>query len=342
VIEEIVQLRRLGFRFVTLADDNFYPVTLGDLEQASRRADRRRLDELMAIRDERFELMERLASLPDDMIFFTQITMEAAEDPAFLRAMRAARIKGTVVGIESVTPEGLRAVYKEFNCSGDELVTRLRAFKDHDIHVLGSFIFGLPTDRPETFSASVAMAHKGEVTLAQFGILQPFPGTVDFERWEKTMGEDGHRIDGVPMTRYWLIEQAKRPKLYTPHPSMDPAEVRARTQQAWDQFYALSKIWKRARRIPWQGRLVFLLMSKLYRQMYANTGIATDSARVAAAARWARWLACRSVRLFQAAPLPNLVVPQPAASPNRSSAQPLQVFRTRSEPSPAVRARTER
>ena len=28
VIEEIVELRRLGFRFIALADDNFYPVTL--------------------------------------------------------------------------------------------------------------------------------------------------------------------------------------------------------------------------------------------------------------------------------------------------------------------------
>ncbi len=28
VIAEIVQLRRQGFRFIALADDNFYPVTL--------------------------------------------------------------------------------------------------------------------------------------------------------------------------------------------------------------------------------------------------------------------------------------------------------------------------
>ncbi len=34
VIEEIVQLRRLGFRFIALADDNFYPVTLTDLSMA--------------------------------------------------------------------------------------------------------------------------------------------------------------------------------------------------------------------------------------------------------------------------------------------------------------------
>ena len=28
VIDEIIDLRRLGFRFIALADDNFYPVTL--------------------------------------------------------------------------------------------------------------------------------------------------------------------------------------------------------------------------------------------------------------------------------------------------------------------------
>ena len=40
VIEEIVQLRRLGFRFIALADDNFYPVTL-DRYRAGREAERR-------------------------------------------------------------------------------------------------------------------------------------------------------------------------------------------------------------------------------------------------------------------------------------------------------------
>ena len=46
------------------------------------------------------------------------------------------------------------------------------------------------------------------------------------------------------------------------------------------------------------GRLAFVLISKLYRQMYANTGIATDSARVERSARWARWLAKACRRLF--------------------------------------------
>src|ERR1051326_8912256 len=36
VIEEIVELRRRGFRFIALADDNFYPVSLRDIELAER------------------------------------------------------------------------------------------------------------------------------------------------------------------------------------------------------------------------------------------------------------------------------------------------------------------
>ena len=53
VIAEIVELRRKGFRFIALADDNFYPVALNDLHMASRRADPTTLNNLKAIRDER-------------------------------------------------------------------------------------------------------------------------------------------------------------------------------------------------------------------------------------------------------------------------------------------------
>ncbi|MGH9556430.1 MAG: B12-binding domain-containing radical SAM protein, partial [Terriglobales bacterium] len=197
VIEEIVELRRLGFRFIALADDNFYPVTLTDLRDAERQKNFARLEELQAMRAERFELMSSLAQLPSDMCFFTQITMEAAEDPAFLDAMKAARIKGALVGVESVTAEGLKDVYKDFNDAGDKLVERLRTFRRHGVHVLGSFIFGLPSDRPATFDATVAVAEAADLTFAQFVMLTPFPGTVDFNRWEKMLGDNPERIAGV-------------------------------------------------------------------------------------------------------------------------------------------------
>ena len=310
VVQEIVELRRRGFRFVILADDNFYTVTLTDLEMARRRADKTQYETLRALRAERFELMERLAQLPDDMVFYTQITMEAAEDPEFLAAMARARIKGALVGVEAVTPEGLKDVHKNFNEVGEQLVDRLRAFRHHGVHVLGSFIFGLPSDRAGTFDATVAVAERANITFAQFLMLTPFPGTTDFAQWEQAMASDTTRIAGQPLTRHWLIPQPLRPKVFTPHPLMSPEDIRRGTQAAWARFYSWSNIWQRSRCVrSLRSRLAFVLCSKLYRQMYGNTGIATDSARVERSARWARWIAKPCRRLFAGSPMPNLQVP---------------------------------
>ena len=61
--------------------------------------------------------------------------------------MRRANIKGALVGVEAVTPEGLKDVFIGFNDVGEPLVQRLRTFRDHGVYVLGSCIFGLPSDR---------------------------------------------------------------------------------------------------------------------------------------------------------------------------------------------------
>ena len=316
VIEEVVDLRRRGFRFIALADDNFYPVTLEDLRMAGRRQDPSELERLQALRAERFSLMEGLAQLPDDTVFFTQITMEAAEDAEFLDAMRRAHIKGALVGVEAVTPEGLKDIYKNFNESGESLVERLREFRKHGVHVLGSFIFGLPSDRAETFDATLAVAERADITFAQFVMLTPFPGTLDFATWEKSLGSEPPQIDGIPVSRHWLIPQGLRPKVYIEHPKMSADEIRQRTQAVWDRYYAFGSIWKRSGSAvkSVKSRLAFVLISKIYRQMYANTGIATDSARVNRSARWARLMAVPCRRLFAGRPLPHLTVRTSAAS----------------------------
>ena len=311
VVEEIVELRRRGFRFIALADDNFYPVTLEDLRMAARRGDRTQLRRLEQLRSDRFALMEQLAQLPDDTVFFTQITMEAAEDPEFLQFMKRAHIKGALVGVESVTKEGLKSIYKNFNESGESLVVRLRSFREHGIHVLGSFIFGLPGDRVDSFEATLKVAEEADLTFAQFVMLTPFPGTLDFAAWEKSLGDDPERVGGIPINRHWLIPQSQRPKIYTAHPTMTADQIRAGTQEVWDRFYSLGPIWKRASAscVSIKGRLAFVLISKIYRQMYANTGIATDSARVSRSARWARLMARPCQKLFAGRPMPELQLP---------------------------------
>jgi hypothetical protein len=141
-------------------------------------------------------------------------------------------------------------------------------------------------------------------------MMTPFPGTVDFARWEKEQSLDPQTVEGTPLTRYWLIPTAIRPKMFTPHPSMNSNEISDRTQVVWDRFYEFSAIWKRSACTPTlRARLGFVLLSKLYRQMYAGTGISTDSARRKKARTSARWIARQTRKIFQAKPMPELASP---------------------------------
>ena len=104
------------------------------------------------------------------------------------------------------------------------------------------------------------------------------------------------------MTRHWLIPKHLRPKVYAPHPVMSADEIRQRTQGVWDEFYRLPLVWQRAKCVKsMKSRLAFVLISKLYRQMYANTGISTDSARSNKAHRMTRLMARPLVKLFAGA-----------------------------------------
>jgi hypothetical protein len=216
-------------------------------------------------------------------------------------------------------------------------VRRLKVFREHGIHILGSFIFGLPTDRPDTFLATQELAKKADLAFAQFVMLTPLPGTIDFARWEKEQNENPTLIGDIPITRYWLIPAQARPKLMMPHPTMTSIEMRARTQGVWDSFYSLKEIWQRSSVTPnLRARMAFVFVSKLYRQMYANTGIATDSARRKRANSWARLIAIPCRKLFLARPMPGLRIPgfQPAfagsAPANRaaqSTGEPFRIVR---------------
>ena len=57
---------------------------LTDLRLAREQSNPPRVEELTTIRAERFHLMDELAKLPKDMVFFIQITMEAGEDAEYL------------------------------------------------------------------------------------------------------------------------------------------------------------------------------------------------------------------------------------------------------------------
>ena len=164
-----------------------------------------------------------------------------------------------------------------------------------------SFIFGLPTDTPTTFSATAELAHAARVSFAQFVLLTPFPGTIDFQKWEDSQEE--HDRSRRRAAHPPLAAAAKEAAEDLHAASDDVARSRSAqlTQDTWDSFYSLPAIWRRSSFLrSMKGRLAFVLISKLYRQMYANTGIATDSARHVRAGKMARLIAKPCRRLFVA------------------------------------------
>jgi len=265
--------------------------------------------------------MERLADLPKDMIFFTQITMEAAEDTKFLDAMRKAHIKGALVGVEAVTEEGLKAVLQGFQLYRRQPDRASADFPQSTAFTCWArFIFGLPTDRPDTFMATCDLAEKAGVTFAQFVMLTPFAGTVDFERWEKDLGDNPATVDGVPLTRYWLIPRRSGRKCscrirheFGRHAPADASCLGPLLQSA-DILEA------RRLHSESEGTLAFMFISISYIAKCTRAPASPPTARESAGQSMARVLAKPCRRLFQAKPMPELRAPdfRSAVPPGRS------------------------
>ena len=118
-------------------------------------------------------------------------------------------------------------------------------------------------------------------------------------------------VDGVPVSRHWLIPQAKRPKLLTPHPAMTGEEIRQGTQDVWNSFYGLKAVWQRSGILKaLSSRVAFVVCSKVMLQAFGNTGLSTDSARSSRATKLGGIGFSVLQKIFAAPPLPDLQVPE--------------------------------
>jgi hypothetical protein len=162
------------------------------------------------------------------------------------------------------------------------------------------------------------LAKRADITFAQFVTLTPFPGTLDFEQWEREEGDNMAKVDGIPVSRHWLIPQAKRPKLLTPHPVMSGEQIRQGTQNVWNNFYSLKASWKRSDILKsFRNRVAFVVASKVMLNAFGNTGLSTDSARASRATKLGGIGFSLLQKMFAASPMPHLpvpVAPQPQAA----------------------------
>jgi radical SAM superfamily enzyme YgiQ (UPF0313 family) len=121
------------------------------------------------------------AITPLNVKWICQAPINIARDLDLLKLMYKSGCRGVFVGFESIAPESLKEVGKEFNAVGKfkENITKIH---DAGINVEGAFIFGFDNDDRDVFKRTMDFVVDAKIDFAQFGILTPFPGTKLAER----------------------------------------------------------------------------------------------------------------------------------------------------------------
>jgi radical SAM superfamily enzyme YgiQ (UPF0313 family) len=302
ILAELHDLYRAGFRLVMFADDNFYPFTLQDVEHGPTTDARVRAQKGY---EERLDLLHRLATeLPNDMHFCTQITMEVADDPDFLAAMKRARIAGALIGIETITEAGLQVTRKLFNTAGPTLAPKLDRIRTEGFpYILGSFIFGLESDTGDSLDETIRFACDCGIALAQFIPMTPLPGTVDFHLMRQ--GKKALRMIN-PDYDYWL--DPTHPRILYRHPSLNAAAIESGIERAWKEFYSVASIVKRARRFGLMKKpkklLAYFIICRGLLTRYKRYGLSADSAARGTNRKLAGLLGRLALLLLKRKPLP--------------------------------------
>ena len=156
-----------------------------------------------------------------------------AEDPELLQLMARSGCLAMFIGLESLSQDSLAAVNKRPNL-GLDYERAVAAIHRQGIDIIGSFVLGLEADQPSVFRQTVAFAERVKLSLAQFPVLTPFPGTPVYDQ----LKEEG-RITSFDWSRYTMGNVVYQPR------NMTAAELLAGHRYAYRRFYSLPSIARR-------------------------------------------------------------------------------------------------
>jgi radical SAM superfamily enzyme YgiQ (UPF0313 family) len=152
VIHEIKEIRRLTQSdFIYFVDDNF-----------------------VANRRHAMAIMERL--IPEKLIYGCLATANVGDDPEVLDLMARSGCLHVNIGMETISPESLKAINKKQNKIRD-YERQFRALRDRGIGFSVNVMFGLDGDRPDIFETTVDFLIRVKAPVSFMFILAPRPGT---------------------------------------------------------------------------------------------------------------------------------------------------------------------
>ena len=164
VIAEIDSQHRLGARVIFLVDDNFI---------GNKKAAKGILREIIA--------WQHAHGYP--VLFFTEASLDLAEDDELMRLMAEAGLVAVFIGVESPDEDALRETKKYQNVRGS-LVERVRRVQDAGMEVYAGMIVGFDSDDIGVFERQYEFLSSSRVVGAMAGMLSAIPKTPLYARLE--------------------------------------------------------------------------------------------------------------------------------------------------------------
>jgi radical SAM superfamily enzyme YgiQ (UPF0313 family) len=166
LIAELEALRQRGWRdMVFVVDDNF----IGD-----KRRTKALLQEMIAWRKR----------TRPEMGFLTEASVNLADDAELRAMMVEAGFTKVFVGIETPSAESLEECRK-FQNQGRDLVAAVQTLQRDGLQVMGGFIVGFDSDKPDIFQRQFEFIQRSGVVTAMVGLLSALPQTRLYQRLKR-------------------------------------------------------------------------------------------------------------------------------------------------------------
>lgn len=167
IIEELEAIHKLGWRGgIFFVDDNF----IGNKKKLKQEV----LPALAAwMREKQYPFT-----------FFTEASINIADDEELMNLMADAGFDNVFIGIETVDEDSLAECNKVQNTKRD-LVECVRIIQQHGMQVQGGFILGFDNDKPSIYRRMVNFIQQSGIVTAMVGMLNAPKGTKLYERMEQ-------------------------------------------------------------------------------------------------------------------------------------------------------------
>jgi len=188
-------------------------------------------DSIVYDREYATELFSRMVPLRKR--WFSQCTVDIANDDRLLELAHESGCGGLFVGLESLSQDSLRTLGKNFNRASDYRKS-VAALHRAGIAVFAGIVFGNDYDTPDVFKNTVEFLLKANVDALQATIMTPFPGTPLHDELKKQ-----GRITCTDWARYNFGNVVFEPK------NMSAGALKRGHDWVLSQFYSRSSIARR-------------------------------------------------------------------------------------------------